>query len=88
MFLNVRGREPQGCVEPRRAREALRARLAEALRAVRGPGGERWHNRVESPESLYRAVRGDAPDLLAFFDELSVRALSIVGSRELPCRAR
>jgi predicted AlkP superfamily phosphohydrolase/phosphomutase len=79
VFLNVRGREPEGCV-PAAEAEGLRAQLRAALGAVRGPAGERWHNQVEAPEALYRAVRGDAPDLLALFDDLNVRALSLVGA--------
>jgi predicted AlkP superfamily phosphohydrolase/phosphomutase len=79
VFLNLRGREPEGCV-PAAEAEGLRAQLRAGLGAVRGPAGERWHNLVEAPEALYRTVRGDAPDLLALFDDLNVRALSLVGA--------
>jgi predicted AlkP superfamily phosphohydrolase/phosphomutase len=79
VFLNVRGREPEGCV-PASDAAALREQVGAALRKVRGPGGEAWQNRVEAAETLYRAARGDAPDLLALFDGLSVRALSSVGA--------
>jgi predicted AlkP superfamily phosphohydrolase/phosphomutase len=34
---------------------------------------------VQAPEELYREVSGHAPDLLAVFDDLNVRALSTVG---------
>ena len=40
VFLNVRGREPIGCVDPADYAEE-RARLAAALRALGGPSGER-----------------------------------------------
>lgn len=79
VFLNVCDREPEGCV-PAADAEGLRAQLRAALSALRGPDGEPWHNRVEAPQTLYRAVRGDAPDLLALFDDLNVRALSLVGA--------
>jgi predicted AlkP superfamily phosphohydrolase/phosphomutase len=79
VFLNVRGREPQGSVPASRA-ENLREVVQRALLRVAGPTGERWQNRVEAPRDLYRQVRGDAPDLLAFFDELNVRALSLVAA--------
>jgi predicted AlkP superfamily phosphohydrolase/phosphomutase len=79
VFLNLCGREPEGSV-PAAEAEGLRAQLRAQLSAVRGPAGERWHNQVEAPEALYRAVRGDAPDLLALFDDLNVRALSLVGA--------
>ncbi len=78
VFLNVRGREPQGIVDAREAPRLLRE-LCQALAGVRGPNGERWHNAVEPPGALYREVRGDAPDLIAIFDELSVRPIANVG---------
>jgi predicted AlkP superfamily phosphohydrolase/phosphomutase len=82
LFLNVMGREPQGIV-PASEVDALRDRLRASLSRVRGPAGELWNNRVEAPQDLYREVRGDAPDLLAFFDQLNVRALSLVGAPRL-----
>jgi predicted AlkP superfamily phosphohydrolase/phosphomutase len=47
---------------------------------VTGPNGERWQNSVDAPASLYREVRGFAPDLLAIFDQLNVRPIATVGS--------
>ena len=82
VFLNWQGREPEGSVTASEA-ESLRGRLQRELAAVTGPCGEVWDNRVERPERLYRAVEGDAPDLLAFFDGLSVRALASVGASAL-----
>ncbi len=79
VFLNVQGREPQGSV-PLEHMEPLRAELARGLRAVKGPQGEPWENTVVSPREAYRSVQGSAPDLLAVFDDLNVRALSTVGS--------
>jgi predicted AlkP superfamily phosphohydrolase/phosphomutase len=81
VFLNVRGRDSHGSVVPSEA-ASLRDAVRDALRAVRGPAGELWQNHVEAPEQLYRQVRGDAPDLLAFFDGLNIRALSLVSA---PC---
>jgi predicted AlkP superfamily phosphohydrolase/phosphomutase len=82
VFLNLRGREPHGSVAASEA-ESLRASVQGALARVAGPGGEPWRNRIEAPQDLYRQVRGDAPDLLAFFDELNVRALSLVGAESV-----
>jgi predicted AlkP superfamily phosphohydrolase/phosphomutase len=79
VFLNLRGRESEGAV-PAAEAETLCAELRAMLLAQRGPGGELWNNCVETPGALYRAVRGDAPDLLALFDDLNVRALSLVGA--------
>ncbi len=82
VFLNVEGREPEGCIPPERYAEERKV-LRDALVAVCGPDGASWNNKVETPETLYRAVRGDAPDLLAIFDDLNVRALSTVGGGSL-----
>jgi predicted AlkP superfamily phosphohydrolase/phosphomutase len=82
VFMNVRGRERHGVVPASEADE-LCAQIRAGLLSVSGPNGEPWQNRVEAPRDLYRAVRGDAPDLLAILDQLSVRALSLVGSEQL-----
>jgi predicted AlkP superfamily phosphohydrolase/phosphomutase len=79
VFLNVRGREPQGSVAPG-AVAGLCEAVRSALLRVSGPRGEPWQNQVETPQQLYRQVRGDAPDLLAFFDQLNIRALSLVAA--------
>lgn len=79
VFLNLRGREPQGSVSACEA-PALCERLRRELAAVTGPAGEPWQNEVDAPTTLYRAVRGFAPDLLAIFDQLNVRPIATVGS--------
>jgi predicted AlkP superfamily phosphohydrolase/phosphomutase len=80
VFCNVRGREPHGIVEDV---DAFVDQLARKLRAVTGPNGQAWNNRVERPQDLYRAVRGFAPDLIAIFAELDVRPIATVGTHEL-----
>jgi predicted AlkP superfamily phosphohydrolase/phosphomutase len=82
VFCNVRGREPQGVLEEREL-PVFREQLAQALRAVGGAHGEPWNNRVEAPSSLYRAVRGLAPDLIAIFADLDVRPIATVGTSAL-----
>jgi predicted AlkP superfamily phosphohydrolase/phosphomutase len=79
VFFNVRGREPQGCLEPSEL-PARVERLRAALLRVTGASGERWLNSVDTPAELYREVRGFAPDLLAIFDQLNVRPIATVGS--------
>ena len=82
VFFNVEGREPYGVV-PLARLDTERAVLAARLREVKGRDGQAMRNIVEPPEHLYRRVEGLAPDLLAVFDDLSVRALSTVGVGEL-----
>ncbi|HEX6241818.1 MAG TPA: alkaline phosphatase family protein, partial [Polyangiales bacterium] len=78
VFVNLKGREPHGCVDAGDA-EALCDALQRDLAAVPGPAGEVWENRVERPAALYREQRGHAPDLMAFFCGLGVRALATLG---------
>lgn len=82
VFLNVRGREPRGTIDPAdydRVREDLRARL-EALTDDRGrPMG----TRVFKPEEIYRSVRNVAPDLIVHFGDLAWRSIGSVGHPSL-----
>jgi predicted AlkP superfamily phosphohydrolase/phosphomutase len=82
VFVNLRGREPRGAVAPE-AYEALRRELRARLLAITAADGSPWRNRVEAPDELYRQVAGQAPDLIAIFDDLDVRALATVGSASL-----
>lgn len=78
IFINLKGREPQGTVDPRDY-EDVRDTLARELTSIRGPHGERWATRVYKPEQLYPQVRGDPPDLIVYFDDLSWRSAGTVG---------
>jgi predicted AlkP superfamily phosphohydrolase/phosphomutase len=80
VFCNLRGREPAGVVDDL---DTFIAELSAKLRAVRGPAGELWNNRVQTPGELYRAVRGCAPDLIAIFADLDVRPIATVNTGEL-----
>ena len=82
IFLNVRGREPEGTINPsdyEREREAL----AERLRAMAGPDGQPLGNKVFTPQQIYRSVRGVAPDLIVYLGDLAWRAVGTVGSGSL-----
>ena len=78
IFLNVRGREPEGIISPVDY-ERERAALAERLRAMPGPDGRLLENRVFTPQQLYRSVRGIAPDLIVYFGNLAWRSVGTVG---------
>ncbi len=78
IFLNVRGREPQGIIPPMEY-ERVRADLAARLEAMPGPDGHLLGNRVFIPQHLYRTVRGVAPDLIVYFGNLAWRAVGTVG---------
>ena len=76
--LNVKGREPQGCVEPADF-EKVRAELAAKLRAIPDDRGQPMNTLAETPQRLYRRVEGIAPDLVVIFGDLSWRAAGTLG---------
>jgi len=82
IFINVRGREPQGVIPPEEY-ENFRRRLTEELKAVRGPKGEEWNTKVYTPEELYPNGKGDYPDLTVYLDDLSWRSAGTIGHKTL-----
>lgn len=78
IFLNVRGREPEGVI-PFEGRDDARRELSELLGTLHLPGGPVLENRVVWPEREYRVVRGLAPDLIVLFAELRWRSLGSLG---------
>jgi predicted AlkP superfamily phosphohydrolase/phosphomutase len=82
LFLNVKGREPDGVVEPSRYDE-VRDELAQKLEAMDGPEGERLGTKVFRPQDVYPEVRGVAPDLIVYFGDLEWRSVGQVGTGEI-----
>jgi predicted AlkP superfamily phosphohydrolase/phosphomutase len=82
LFLNVKGREPNGVVEPARYEE-VRDELSAKLEAMPGPDGDSLGTRVFKPQDVYPEVRGVAPDLLVYFGDLEWRSVGQVGGGEI-----
>jgi predicted AlkP superfamily phosphohydrolase/phosphomutase len=78
-FLNVRGREPSGIVEPDRYEE-VRDELIAKLEAMPGPDGEPLGTKVYRPQDVYPEVRGVAPDLIVYFGDLEWRSVGGVNA--------
>jgi len=78
LFLNVRGREPEGIV-PAENVASLRDELATRLVAITDEQGNEIGTRVFKPEEIYREVRNVAPDLLVYFGDLNWRSVATVG---------
>ena len=78
VFINVRGREPQGQVLLSDY-EAFRAGLADRLAAIPDPDGNPLSTRVFKPQDIYEEVRGVAPDLMVYFDDLLWRSVGSLG---------
>jgi predicted AlkP superfamily phosphohydrolase/phosphomutase len=82
LFLNVKGREPGGVVEPSRYEE-VRDELVQNLESMPGPDGELLGTKVYKPQDVYPEVRGVAPDLIVYFGDLEWRSVGQVGTGEL-----
>lgn len=78
VFLNVRGREPQGTIEPADY-ETFREEMRQRLLGTLDPDGRPLGTLVFKPEEIYRSVRGIAPDLIAHFGGLYWRSVGGVG---------
>jgi predicted AlkP superfamily phosphohydrolase/phosphomutase len=78
LFLNVRGREPNGIIDPadyERVRDELVAKIA----AITDPQGRRLGSVAYKPEEIYREVHNIAPDLIVYFGDLNWRSVGSLG---------
>lgn len=78
IFLNVKGREPQGLIAPADY-EKVRDELISRLEALPDEEGRPIGTRVYRPEQLYPETRGIAPDLIAYFGNLAWRSVGSLG---------
>ena len=78
IFINVKGRESRGAVEPREY-EDVREQLKRDLEKIKGPRGESWDTKVYRPEELYPVCNGNPPDLIAYLDDLYWRSAGTIG---------
>ncbi|HSD78947.1 MAG TPA: alkaline phosphatase family protein, partial [Solirubrobacteraceae bacterium] len=78
LCLNIRGREPQGVVDPADA-DALLDELAARLEALGGPDGSPIGTRAFRPAELWREQRGIPPDLVVYFGDLGWRSNGSLG---------
>jgi predicted AlkP superfamily phosphohydrolase/phosphomutase len=78
IFMNVRGREPEGTVAPEEY-EAVRDELIRKFEAITDPEGNNIGTRVFKPEAVYRECNGVPPDLIVYFGDLDWRSVGSVG---------
>jgi predicted AlkP superfamily phosphohydrolase/phosphomutase len=82
LFLNVKGREPQGIIDPSRY-EDVRTELIQGLETMPGPEGSPLGTTVFRPQDVYPEVRGVAPDLIVYFGDLRWRSVGQVGGGDI-----
>ncbi len=85
IFMNVKGREPEGVIDPADY-EALRDELIAKLEALGDEDGNSIGTRVFRPTDLYREVNGVAPDLICYFGNLAWRSIGSVGDGRVQVR--
>lgn len=78
LFLNIKGREPQGVIPPEQV-EAFKAELTAKITALGDDKGRPIGTRVLRPEQLYEKVAGISPDLIVYFGNLDWRSVGSVG---------
>lgn len=78
IFLNVKGREPNGVVEPSQY-EDFRDELVGKLMQITDAKGQPIATRVYKPQGIYRAAKNVPPDLIVIFGDLSWRAVGSMG---------
>jgi predicted AlkP superfamily phosphohydrolase/phosphomutase len=81
VFLNVKGREPEGIVEPGDY-ERVRNELAEKLATIPDDLGRPMGTVVYKPEELYATANGVPPDLIVLFGDLFWRSVGTLGGDE------
>ncbi len=82
VFLNVQGREPAGTIALKEFK-AVRSRLIADLQTITAPDGSSMAVVAHIPQETYQKVRGIAPDLIVYFDDLAYRSVGSVGMNAL-----
>lgn len=78
VFFNVKGREPQGVIDPS-AYEAFRDEVKAMFEATVDDKGQPMGTLVFKPQAIYKNVRNVAPDLIVHFGGLYWRSIGGVG---------
>lgn len=79
VFFNVKGREPEGIIDPADY-DAFRDKVQADFEAITDENGKNIGTVVLRPEKIYRTVNGIAPDLIVYFGNLDWRSAAQVGA--------
>jgi predicted AlkP superfamily phosphohydrolase/phosphomutase len=82
IFFNVKGREPNGVIEPEDY-AAFRDQVQKDFEAIPDENGVNIGTKVLRPEEIYREVKNIAPDLIVYFGDLNWRSAAQVGTGEI-----
>lgn len=78
LFLNLKGREPNGTVEPKLF-ESLREELKSKLESLGDENGNPIGTRVWRPQDVYKSCNNIPPDVIIYFGDLNWRSVGSVG---------
>jgi predicted AlkP superfamily phosphohydrolase/phosphomutase len=78
LFLNIKGREPQGVIAPENV-ETFKAELIGKLLKLGDEKGRPIGTKVLHPREIYEQVNGVPPDLIVYFGGLYWRSMGSVG---------
>jgi predicted AlkP superfamily phosphohydrolase/phosphomutase len=78
VFINVKGREPNGVIEPEEY-HLFRDEIKAMFEATVDGNGKPLGTRVFKPEDIYKNVRNIAPDLIVHFGDLYWRSIGGIG---------
>ena len=53
--------------------------LINMIKEIKGPNGEIWDTMVLKPEEIFPEIKGNPPDLMVYFDNLSWRSAGTIG---------
>ncbi|MBL7131945.1 MAG: alkaline phosphatase family protein [Candidatus Omnitrophica bacterium] len=79
IFLNLRGREKEGLIEPANF-AGKRDEIAEKIKAVRAPNGEKMETEVLFSKDIYDSAQAD---MVIYLDNLNFRSAGTVGHHSL-----
>ena len=83
VFLNVKGREPEGVI-PKDQFEEVRSKLRKEIESMKEPNGKLLGNKTFISQDLYPEGHiGDDPDLYVYFGNLVWRSAGTVGHKKL-----
>jgi predicted AlkP superfamily phosphohydrolase/phosphomutase len=82
LFLNVKGREPDGTIDPAEY-ETTRDELINRLKRITDEKGRPIGVKAFKPQQIYSECLGIPPDLIIYFGDLSWRSVGSVGYRSI-----
>ena len=82
IFLNIKDREKSGIIDSEDY-EMWQNKVAELLKSIPDNKGNSMNTKVFKPQDLFETIRGDAPDLLVYFDDLKWRSAGTVGYKSM-----